>query len=57
MDDIIATEMAPRRFVMWALGVLGLIAILIVAVGLYGILAHAVAQRAHELGIPGPLSG
>lgn len=57
MDDISATEMAPRRFVMWALGVLGLIAILIVAVGLYGFLAHAVAQRAHELGIPGPLSG
>ncbi len=51
MDDIVATQMAPRRFVMWTLGVFGLIAILIAAVGLYGILAHAVAQRGHELGI------
>ncbi len=36
---------------MWTLGCFGLIAILIAAVGLYGILAHAVAQRPHELGI------
>ncbi len=36
---------------MWALGLFGLIAILIAAVGIYGILAHAVAQRSHELGI------
>ncbi len=36
---------------MLALGFFGLIAILIAAVGIYGILAHAVAQRAHELGI------
>ena len=48
MDDIVATQMAPRRFVMWTLGCFGLIAILIAAVG---ILAHAVAQRSHELGI------
>ena len=51
MDDVVATQMAPRRFVMWALGVFGLIAILIAAVGIYSILAHAVAQRSHELGI------
>ena len=51
MDEIVATQMAPRRFVMWVLGLFGLLAILIAAVGLYGILAHAVAQRAHELGI------
>ncbi len=36
---------------MWTLGFFGLIAILIAAVGLYGILAHGVAQLAHELGI------
>ena len=33
MDDIVATQMAPRRFVMWAVGVFGLAAILIAAVG------------------------
>ncbi len=31
--------------------VLRLVSILIAAVGIYGILAHAVAQRSHELGI------
>ncbi|MEE8130484.1 MAG: ABC transporter permease, partial [Vicinamibacterales bacterium] len=51
MDDVVATQMAPRRFIMWTLGLFGLVAILIAAVGIYGILAHAVAQRAHELGI------
>ncbi len=51
MDDVVATQMAPRRFVMWAIGLFGLVAILIAAVGIYGILAHAVAQRSHELGI------
>ena len=51
MDDLVATQMAPRRFVMWTLGLFGLIAILIAAVGIHGVLAHAVAQRAHELGI------
>ena len=51
MDDVLATAMAPRRFVMWALSVFGLIAMLIAAVGIYGILAHSVAQRTHELGV------
>ena len=51
MDDILATQMAPRWFVMWTLSVFGLLAIMIAAVGIHGVLAHAVAQRAHELGI------
>ena len=51
MDDVLATAMAPRRFVMWALSVFGLIATLIAAVGIFGILAHSVAQRTHELGV------
>ena len=51
MDDIVATQMAPRRFVMWTLVAFGLIAIVVAAVGIYGILAHAVAQRLHEFGI------
>ena len=51
MDEILAAQLAPRSFVMWTLGVFGAVAILIAAVGIYGILAHSVAQRSHELGV------
>ena len=32
MNDIVATQMAPRRFVMWTVGFFGLVAILTAAV-------------------------
>ena len=41
----------PQRIAAWVGGVLGLIGILIAAVGAYGVAAIAVAQRRRELGI------
>ena len=35
----------------WLLGSFGGMALLLVCVGLYGLLSHAVAQRTHEIGI------
>ncbi|HUF25789.1 MAG TPA: ABC transporter permease [Gemmatimonadaceae bacterium] len=51
MDEVFASTMVRPRFLAQLLGAFGLLALALAAVGTYGILSYAVAERRHEIGI------
>lgn len=51
MDTIVAAALAERRFALWLFEAFALLALLLAAVGIYGLLAYLVEQRRKELGI------
>jgi putative ABC transport system permease protein len=51
MDEFLASAVSQRRLSMLLLGVFAGIATILAAVGIYGVMAFAVAQRSHEIGI------
>ncbi|MGB0034694.1 MAG: ABC transporter permease [Candidatus Acidiferrales bacterium] len=51
MDDYVDDARAPMRFNLILIGIFGVIALALASVGLYGVMAYTVSQRAHELGI------
>jgi putative ABC transport system permease protein len=50
-EDLVGQAFAERRFQLALFGTFGLLALTLAAVGMYGVTACAVAQRAPELGI------
>lgn len=51
MDGVVADANARPRFEMLLLGALALLALLMAAVGIYGVMSYAVSRRSHEIGI------
>ncbi len=51
IDERIAKSAADRRFAMIALTAFGIIAIVLAAVGIYGVMWYIVSTRTHEIGI------
>jgi putative ABC transport system permease protein len=51
MTDVVSTSLAQNRFRTLVFGAFAAVAILLAALGLYGVLAQLVGRRTHELGV------
>lgn len=51
LEELLAKSVAARRFNLWLLGAFAGIALVLAAVGIYGVISYTTRTRTHEIGI------
>jgi putative ABC transport system permease protein len=51
MEEVVADSVAQPRFLMLLLAIFGAVAMMLAAIGVYGMISYSVSRRSHEIGI------